>query len=182
VEPLHAQAADPVADAVGMLNRQSAELQAIDTAFNGRTTPGQRQDLRARATAVRQATAEQIDTLGTELKQVDARIAQLGPATPDIVEAPDIQAERVSLARERSTLDSAIKRGKLLAVDADQLGTEIGRSSADVFSERMSQRTASPLSPDFWRALAQHDLDLTQLPDDLLGLVLLRRHVTSLSW
>jgi hypothetical protein len=31
-------------------------------------------------------------------------------------------------------------------------------------------------------ALAQHDLDLTQLPDDLLGFVLLRRHVTFLSW
>jgi hypothetical protein len=47
------------------------------------------------------------------------------------------------LAQQSSTIDSAIKRGKLLSTEADQLGTEIGQTQADAFSEKMSQRVAS---------------------------------------
>jgi small-conductance mechanosensitive channel len=65
-------------------------------------------------------------------------------------EAPDIQAQRKLLAQQSSTIDPAIKRGKLLSTEADQLGTEIGQTQADAFSEKMSQRVASPLSTQFW--------------------------------
>ena len=148
-----AQDAAPGAAAIKALDEQSAELRAIDTAFNGRTSSREGQSLQARATAVKQAAADQVAALNTELAQVDARLAQLGPVTPGVTEAPDIRAERRSLAQRRSVLDSAIKRGKLLGIDASDLETEISRSNADVFSERMSERTASPLYPAFWNGL-----------------------------
>lgn len=151
----HAQEADPTATAIKLLDQQSDEFHAIDTAFNERTTSQQRQALQERAAAVRQAAADQVDTLTAELKQVDARVAQLGPVTPGVIETPDIRAERKSLERQRSLVDSAIKRGKLLSIDASQLEMEIARSNADVFSERMSQQTASPLTSAFWSELVQ---------------------------
>lgn len=151
----HAQEADPTATAIKLLDQQSDEFHAIDTAFNERTTSQQRQALQERAAAVRQAAADQVDTLTAELKQVDARVAQLGPVTPGVIETPDIRAERKSLERQRSLVDSAIKRGKLLGIDASQLEMEIARSNADVFSERMSQQTASPLTSAFWSELVQ---------------------------
>ena len=36
---------------------------------------------------------------------IDARIGQLGPVTPGVVEAPDIRAQRKLLAQQRSTVD-----------------------------------------------------------------------------
>lgn len=151
--PALAQDADPIAAATQSLDGAATEFQAIDNAFNGNLSTTERQGLQDRATAVKQATTASVATLTTQLGLIDARIGQLGPVTPGVVEATDIRAQRKLLAQQRSDVDSAIKRGKLLGVEADQLAAEIGESQANAFSEKMSQRVASPLTPPFWSAL-----------------------------
>ncbi|MBA2935610.1 mechanosensitive ion channel family protein [Sphingomonas sp. CGMCC 1.13654] len=151
--PTFAQDTDPIIASVKALDQASDDYQSIDAAFNGRATSSEAQALKDRAAAVKQTATTQVTLLQTQLQLVDARVAQLGPVTPGVVETPDITAQRKLLAQQRSTVDSAIKRGKLLGTEADQLNTEIGQSQADAFSERMSERVASPLSGSFWSAL-----------------------------
>lgn len=151
--PALAQDTDPILAATQALDQAATEYQAIDAALNGRAGASQAQALKDRAAAVKQSANDQVSALQTQLQLVDARVAQLGPVTPGVVEAPDIQAQRKLLAQQRSTVDSAIKRGKLLATEADQLNNEIAQNQADVFSEQMSQRVASPLSGQFWGPL-----------------------------
>jgi potassium-dependent mechanosensitive channel len=151
--PAAAQDVDPIAAATNALDQATSEYQAVDTAFNGRSGASQAAALKDRATAVKDTASDQVDALQTQLQLVDARVAQLGPVTPGVVEAPDIQAQRKLLSQQRSTIDSAIKRGKLLGTEADQLASEIGQNQADAFSETVSQRVASPLSGQFWGPL-----------------------------
>lgn len=156
-----AQDADPITAATSALDAASNEYKAIDTAFNGRDGAAQAPALKARAAAVKQTAGDQVSALQDQMQLVDARVAQLGPVTPGVEEAPDIQAQRKLLAQQHSTIDSAIKRGKLLGTEADQLTNEIDQNQADVFSEKMSQRVASPLGVSFWRSLIRafpHDL------------------------
>jgi small-conductance mechanosensitive channel len=150
-----AQDVDPINASTAALSQAALEYQAIDTAFDGRNSDTQAQTLQDRAVLLKQTTMAQVGLLETQLALIDARVAQLGSPTPGVIEAPDIHAQRALLTRQRSAVDSAIKRGKLLGIETDQLIAEIGQSKAQAFSERMSVRVASPLTPDFWRAFVQ---------------------------
>ncbi|WBO20780.1 DUF3772 domain-containing protein [Sphingomonas abietis] len=145
-----AQDVDPIETATTALDKASDEFRAIDAAYNDRTDAAQAHALQNRAAAVKQSSADQVAALSTQLQLIDARVAQIGPVTPGLVEAPDIRAQRKLLAQQRSTVDSAIKRGKLLGTEADQLATEISQAQANAFSERMSVRVPSPLTSGFW--------------------------------
>ncbi|WP_454883761.1 DUF3772 domain-containing protein [Sphingomonas oryzagri] len=149
--PAVAQDVDPIITSIKALDTASADYRSIDAAFNERATSSEADALRDRAAIVKQTAADQVTTLQTQLQLVDARAAQLGPVAPG--ETPDITAQRKLLIQQQSMIGSAIKRGKLLGIEADQLATEIGQSQADAFSERMSVRVASPLSEAFWDPL-----------------------------
>ena len=153
IVPAAAQDIDPILVATRALDHDGSEFDAVDAAFNGHTDPAEVQSLQDRADAVQRDSEAQVTALSAQLQLIDARIAQLGPVTPGVVETPDIQAQRKLFARQRSVVDSAIKRGKLLSTEADQLSTEIGRARAEAFSERMSVQVASPLTPAFWQPL-----------------------------
>ncbi|MDL5367726.1 DUF3772 domain-containing protein [Xanthomonas sp. NCPPB 2654] len=99
-----------------------------------------------------------VAALTPQLAQVDARLQQLGEAVAG--EASDIAAQRKDLAKQRAPLDSGIKRGRLLAVEAKQLGEQIEGVQAEHFSQELSLRSASPLSPALWRQIA------SDFPDD----------------
>ncbi|SDA35568.1 DUF3772 domain-containing protein [Sphingomonas sp. NFR15] len=153
ITPAVAQDVDPIIAATRALDNDGREFDAVDSAFNGHTDPVEAEALQDRAIAVKQDSAMQVAALSAQLQLIDARVAQLGPVTPGVIETPDIQAQRKLLTRQRSVVDSAIKRGKLLGTEADQLSAEIGRSRTEAFSERMSVQVASPLTPDFWGPL-----------------------------
>ncbi|NCT66940.1 MAG: mechanosensitive ion channel family protein [Rhodanobacteraceae bacterium] len=116
----------------------------------------------AQLTAFRDAVAAlatRADALATDraprLAALDARIAELGeaPAKGAPAEAADITAQRNALGKERAALDAEIKRARLLAVDAQQLSGEITEARRANFQARLTRRTATPLSPTFWREL-----------------------------
>ena len=105
------------------------------------------------------ALATRADALAADrtpkLAALDARIAELGeaPAKGAPAEAADIAAQRSALGKQRAALDAEIKRARLLAVDAQQLSGEIIEARRANFQARLTQRTATPLSPTFWSDL-----------------------------
>jgi len=106
---------------------------------------GQNNDLVAQAQAL---VAERTPALAT----LDARATALGalPAA-GVREAPDIAAQRKDIERERAKLDADIKRANSIVVDANKLGSDITQARRQRFQTRLTQRTASPLTPMFWR-------------------------------
>jgi potassium efflux system protein len=152
------------------LGKAEADLRAVDRALDTRVDDQQRQALRNQALAAQGAAADATRQLGTQLTLVDAKIAGLGLVAPGVVEAPDIRAQRALLAQQRSAIDSGIKRGGLLGVEARQLVDEIEQSQAAQFGEKISTRVPSPLAPAFWRAV------IHALPRDLRRIDAFVRH------
>ncbi|MCW1777482.1 DUF3772 domain-containing protein [Pantoea ananatis] len=65
-----------------------------------------------------------------------------------------------ALTKQRDALDSGVKRGKLMVVEARQLADDIERVRAEHFSQELSLRSPSPLSPTLWKQIAD------DFPDD----------------
>ncbi|MCW0388378.1 hypothetical protein NB722_002917 [Xanthomonas sacchari] len=105
------------------------------------------------------------DALSQQLAQVNARLQQLGAAATG--DSPDIVAQRKALTKQRDSLDSGVKRGKLMVVEARQLADEIERARAEHFSQELSLRSPSPLSPALWKQIA------ADFPDDQAKLLAL---------
>ncbi|MBS9722363.1 mechanosensitive ion channel family protein [Tianweitania sp. BSSL-BM11] len=141
---------DTPAALIEQLTQSETELQAIDRALDRRVGADEQDALRARAVAAQQAATGLAKQLEDQLARIDARLAGIGPVAEGATEAPDISAERADLAQQRANIDAAIKRGRLAGVEAQQLVDEIDHSRAEQFSERISTRVASPLTPRFW--------------------------------
>ncbi|KQM23234.1 mechanosensitive ion channel protein [Sphingomonas sp. Leaf24] len=146
--PALAQAAG---DVTTRLDGAASELGLVDGALDTKLEQGDRTALRARAQVVRATTLDAAQQLTGDLARIDARLAQLGPAASG--EDPAIRSERTALARQRTTIDSATKRAKLLSVEAQQLIDEIQEGQAAEISQKWFGRGASPLTPAFWSAI-----------------------------
>ncbi|WP_420138376.1 DUF3772 domain-containing protein [Sphingomonas sp.] len=170
--PVRAQlgSPDPSIAAGQTLDEGRKTLTAVDKSLDSRLSRSERDDARDRANTVASQANTAAATLQTQMDLIDARIAQLGPVPTGIVEAPDIRAQRRLLAQQRATLDSQIKRAKLLAIDAQQLSDDIAASQAEQFNQRMSAHTASPLSPAFWSPVARN------FPRDMRRTIAFMRH------
>ncbi|QAY78332.1 DUF3772 domain-containing protein [Sphingosinicella sp. BN140058] len=143
----------PIAELNADLQKIENDIHAIDRALDGRIDEKQRQLVRGQAVGARDAAGEATAGLQEQLALVEAKITELGPVPPGTAEAADIRAQRASLGQQRATLDSAVKRGKLLGLEAQQLIDEVDQSQAEQFNRNISARAASPLSPGFWKAL-----------------------------
>ncbi len=154
--PVSAQDEPKVATVAAGLTQASAELQAIDDATPGARDDKARQALRTRAQAVQTIAADAVRTLTPEMALVQARVAELGAATPGVVEAPEIRAQRKLLAQSQSTIDSAIKRARLIGIEAKQQIDDIGAAEAEELGQQLSENTGSPLSPTLWAAIVDH--------------------------
>jgi potassium efflux system protein len=154
--PAIAQDEPKVATVAAGLTQASAELQAIDDATVDARDDAARQALRTRAEAVQATAADAVRVLTPEMALVQARVAELGAATPGVVEAPEIRAQRQLLAQSQSALDSAIKRARLIGVEAKQQIDDIGAAEAEELGQKLSEKSASPLSPTLWTAIVEH--------------------------
>lgn len=139
---------DAVATATRDLTRTESELRTVDRAMDTRIDDDTRRDLRSRAAAAGRTADDAIAALVGELTQADARLAGLGAASSG--EAPDISRQRAEIIAQRNRVDAALKRAKLVDVDAAQLVTEIDQSEAKEFAQTVSTRVPSPLTPAFW--------------------------------
>ncbi|WP_343526062.1 DUF3772 domain-containing protein [Sphingomonas sp.] len=152
---------DPVSDSSNRIAQAELDVRAVDRALDAQVDDGDRRALRDRAQGAQDATTQAVNTLTEQLALVNARIAGLGTVTPGEIEAPEVRAQRKTLTALRSTLDAAIKRGRLASVEAGQLVDEIDRGQAEQFNQKLSSKVPSPLSPAFWSIV------LDQAPRDL---------------
>ena len=108
-------------------------------------------DVNAIGTAAEQLAARRTE----ELADLDSRLAGLGPApekgaAPD---APDVAEQRANLSKQRAAVDAELKLARLIAVDAEQRGTDLIRQRREQFQAALTTRIDSPLSGNFWRNL-----------------------------
>ena len=150
--PAAAQTAS-VAALTAQLAQAERDVAAVDRALDARVDEEDRQALRTKALAAQDSARDAAGQLQDQLALVDAKVAQLGTPATGASEAPDIRAQRADLTRQHAALDSAVKRGRLLGVTAQQLVDEIAQSQAAQFGERLWAHSPSPLSRTFWRAV-----------------------------
>ena len=113
------------------------------------------QSLSERALKSKRDADAAVTALEPLLKQLDARIAQLGPKSEETEENPEITRQRKDLGQEHNDLDSAIKRGKLLSVEAAQTADSIEKMRTQQFNAEIASKSASPLSPALWKQFAE---------------------------
>lgn len=113
------------------------------------------QSLSERALKSKRDADAAVTALEPLLKQLDARIAQLGPKTEETEESAEITRQRKDLGQEHNDLDSAIKRGKLLSVEAAQTADSIEKMRTQQFNAEIASKSASPLSPALWKQFAE---------------------------
>ena len=103
------------------------------------------------------------------VSNAEARLAELGPAPEDgePAEPETIAAERVQLSAALAEREAVLRNTRLLTVRADQLAGQMQQLRRDQFTERLSERTSSILSPLLW-----HEA-LADLPAFFRGLGLL---------
>lgn len=105
--------------------------------------------------AIGTAAQKLIDLRTGQLNDLNARLGELGPApAAGTTEDPDITRQRATLTRERNGVDADIRLARLVVVDAQQRATELLNKRRQDFEARLTERTASPLSPVFWRGIA----------------------------
>jgi small-conductance mechanosensitive channel len=150
--PAHAQT-PTLADVSRQVSQAERDIRSVDRAMDAGVAPDDRTALRAKALAAQQAARNSGSSLEEQLALIDARIEGLGPATQGTAEAPEIAAERRRLAQSRAAIDAAIKRGRLVDVEAQQLLDEIDRSRTEQLNQALSTRLSSPIMPDFWSAV-----------------------------
>jgi small-conductance mechanosensitive channel len=161
--PAQAQAEVQAAN-LGTITAQIAQaerdVRTVDRTLDS-DTEADPEELRTKALAAQQAVRASASDLQDQLGNIDARIAGLGPPPQGAPEAPEIQRERQRLAQSRAAIDAAIKRGRLVDVEAQQLLDEMQHSQAEQLNETLSTRTNSPLVPEFWSAV------VASLPRDI---------------
>jgi len=156
----HAQS-ETLADNARVISQAESDLRTVDRALDSRVERDVLAGLRAKALAAQQSARASESALQDQFDLINARLNGLGPPQAGVAEAPEIQRQRKLLDQQRAAIDAAIKRGRLLEVEADQLIDEMDRAQAERLNETLSSRASSPLSPGFWSAL------LTAFPRDL---------------
>jgi potassium efflux system protein len=113
-------------------------------------------ELRDRVAGVREGLRGRADALEPQLKEIDTRLKQLGPAPAATAprEDPALAAERDVLVKAFGELDAALKQARLLALRADQLTDRITERRRALFTQRLFKRTPSALQLTFWRGVA----------------------------
>ncbi|WP_417283202.1 DUF3772 domain-containing protein [Comamonas sp.] len=133
-----------------------AAMEQIRKSLDDADAPETLQALSEKSLKTKRDADAAVTALEPLLKQLDARIAQLGPVTEGAVEDSEIRTQRKELDALRSDLDSSIKRGKLLSIEAQQTSDSIEKMRTQQFNAQIARKVASPLSPSLWKQFAEH--------------------------
>lgn len=137
-------------DYVAAVTVAADELHSVDTELTDDLAEDERRQLRLRISGARGSAQEALETMEEELALVVERETQLGPKPAGTIEPPDILAQRQELTQRRGMLEAAIKRGRLVIVEAEQLGDKLKADRTEQITNEISTRTYSPLAPRFW--------------------------------
>ena len=134
------------------LNELRAQLDKIPDAVE---SSDEVKRLVAQLAALAEQAQKFADARTGQLTDLNARLGELGnaPASGAPAEDPDITRRRAELLRERNTLDADIRLARLLALDAQQRGTELLTRRRALFEAQLTERAPSPLGREFWQDL-----------------------------
>lgn len=111
--------------------------------------------MREQALKTQSEVADAAAALAPKLKDVQERLAELGPADGATPEAPNISQQRTQLGKESSRLDSQIKLARLIGVEAEQAAEQLSKERRVRFQAQLGERTASIVSGTFWTDLTR---------------------------
>jgi potassium efflux system protein len=94
-------------------------------------------------------------------------VAELGTPPPGTKEDPDVTSQRNLLNKNQAQLDSQVKLARLLAVEGEQLASQIWGLRRSQFQARLGERTDSILARPFWAELRD------DLPNDTQRMIAL---------
>jgi potassium-dependent mechanosensitive channel len=150
------------------LDQIATSLQNIEASLHQHDlSDAQLQGLRDQVSPFASDLAAIIDHLTPVLAASNTRLEQLGPA-PDSKappEEPQVTADRAEQQKTHDVVDGLLKRAKLLSVQADQTATQINARRRALFTRSLFERSASPLTRNFWSPLAAEfprDIDLAR--------------------
>lgn len=175
---LHAQAPapapSPLAQQRQLLDAAKLQLDQLDRAVQNRDlTDAQLAEMRRSLMAFPDQIRAVIADVQPRSDALKARLKELGPKPADnAAEAADITREREDREKQLQDTEEVTRLARALAVQADQLQTEIVDKRRDLFNSRLFAPSASLLSPDLWLAV------VTNLPRDLAAFQLLTIDVT----
>ncbi|WP_152540852.1 DUF3772 domain-containing protein [Luteimonas huabeiensis] len=148
--------ATPADAAIAALSAASGELQTLRDRLPQAQETAEFVQLRDAAVALEVRVQEAVRTLETESKAAQARAEELGPAPADAsAEDADVRRRRQELADRVSSLDSAVARGRLLALDVRDLRDAAASAQNRRLGATLSERFGSPLGPRLWRSVAE---------------------------
>ena len=159
VSPVAAQQQDPTAAIeAARVELDRIEARLTDQKLGDPELAALRDRVEPMTTALDVATAQ----LAPKLSAADARLAEIGakPKEGEPAESPETARERDAQAAARQEVDEAIKRGRLLMVEATQVGTQITERRRTLLASRLFERTRSLLDPTLWidvATAAPHD-------------------------
>ena len=146
---------DAQVDPTAKIEATAKTLDQIRQSLDDADAPDTLQSLSEKALKAKRDADSAVAALEPLLKQLDARIAQLGTAAGSD-ESPEITQQRKDLADQHGELDSTIKHGKLLSVEAAQTADSIEKTRTQQFNAQIAQKVASPLSLKLWKQFAEH--------------------------
>ena len=148
----------PAQDSGSFLKGASQQVADIRKALAGEVDEPMLNDLRDQASDIGAAADRIVADRSPDLDSINARIAVLGPAPEKgaPAERSDIAGERSALEAQRGALDAEIKSAKSISVESQQLTADIAEKRRASFQARLSQRTASPLTPSFWKDISSN--------------------------
>jgi len=157
-QPKEAPQATQAQDTGSFLKGASQQVADIRKALAGEVDDATLNDLRDQATDIGASADRIVAERSPELDSLNARVTVLGPPPEKgaPAERSDIAAERSALERQRGALDGEIKSAKSISVEVQQLVGDIAEKRRANFQARLSQRTASPLTPAFWKNIASN--------------------------
>lgn len=153
-----ALAADPLAPDLAQIDTTLDEIRkninAVQQQMQGKLDDATLIKLRASAIDAASRADKTAALLNPALTSVQARLAELGAAPDGVKEPGDVAAQRAQLTKSSSQLDSQAKLAGLLSVEAEQVAAQVSVMRRTRFQQRLGERTAAILAPDFWNKLA----------------------------
>ena len=133
------------------LDSTRASLERIERTLERPDLPDSAlQSLRTELGPIASANEELLEDLQPRLEGARARLEQIGKPTPGTPEAALAATERAELQKQFDELDGQVKRARLHAVQAEQLGASIVNRRRAIFQQALFARASSVLSPRLW--------------------------------
>ncbi len=147
-------AAPPASEMNGTLAAARRQMDELQQQLSSGATQESLAASRSDAMVLQSRAAEVATALAPEIANLRARLDGLGTAPTDgQADAPDVAAQRTSLAEQLTQLDAQLRLARLLVVEGTQAVEQIDKLRRSRFRAQIGERTTALLGAGFWTEL-----------------------------